>query len=237
MKTETGGIEKIQRSRLLDVVIDQLRTLIINGDLKPGMPLLQVELSERLGVSRTPLRESLRVLEREGLVRIANGNRTVVVTDLSTDEVRELYEVRQALDGLAASLAASKGLSAQIDRKLLQLCDEMEDASLPSFEAARFARAHQQFHSLIAEASGNNLLKNNPLFQRQVLTRRMRRASEQGMDEPLREVLQGGNDSHREIYHAIQSGETRRAESAARAHIRRSMKTFLVTDFEEFDQA
>src|SRR3990170_4568959 len=85
----------------------QLHDEILDGDLPPGTGLLEVEQSERLGVSRTPLREAVARLAADGLVA-ARGGRGFVVTEVSVDSIRELYEVRQALEEQAARLAARR---------------------------------------------------------------------------------------------------------------------------------
>ena len=70
-------LRSVGRRRLVDDVISHLRQLILDQELPPGTALLQTELAEKLGVSRTPLREAFRILDREGLVKVANGNRTI----------------------------------------------------------------------------------------------------------------------------------------------------------------
>ncbi|MFD8938004.1 GntR family transcriptional regulator [Streptomyces sp. NPDC059578] len=89
----------------------QLRSEILDGDLPPGAPLLEVEQSERLGVSRTPVREALSRLVAEGLVE-PSGKRGVVVTQVNDRDVRSLFELRACLEAQAAQLAAARGESA-----------------------------------------------------------------------------------------------------------------------------
>ncbi|HJQ46503.1 MAG TPA: GntR family transcriptional regulator [Amycolatopsis sp.] len=94
------------QTRLADEVAHVLRDLILRGELEPGSQLLQIQLSERLGVSRTPLREAFRILEPDGLLRSSNGNKTVEVVELGHEPLIETYQVREVIDGLAARLAA-----------------------------------------------------------------------------------------------------------------------------------
>src|SRR5438093_10908651 len=110
MGADLHALKPFERTRLVDEVTDRLRSLILDGTLPPGQPLLQISLSEQLGVSRTPLREALRVLENEGFVRISNGNNTLEVVELSPQEMVEMYELREVVDGLAARLAAKRGI-------------------------------------------------------------------------------------------------------------------------------
>ncbi|MER6914592.1 GntR family transcriptional regulator [Streptomyces sp. NPDC000594] len=86
----------------------QLRSEILDGDLPPGAPLLEVEQSERLGVSRTPVREALRRLTAENLV-VPSGKRGLVVTQIDDADVRSLFELRACLEAQAAQLAAARG--------------------------------------------------------------------------------------------------------------------------------
>src|SRR4051794_28051850 len=107
-----ASIELLPRMpRLVDEVVSRLRDNIIDGTIPAGSRLPQVALAEQLGVSRTPLREALRVLESEGLLRTADNNRTVEVVQVTPDDLRDMYELREVIDGLAARLAAGKGLS------------------------------------------------------------------------------------------------------------------------------
>src|SRR5215469_15430926 len=112
------GLLQQQRSRLADEVADILRKQIITGELGSGTQLLQIQLAERLGVSRTPLREAFRILERDGLVKISNGNKTVAVAHLGVEDQLATYEVRAVTDGLAARLTALRGLPGRLAERL-----------------------------------------------------------------------------------------------------------------------
>lgn len=90
MASGTTAIRPLQRTRLVDRVTERPRDMIVNGELEPGRPLLQVRLPERLGVSRTPLREAFRNLQRDGLVRVMNGNQTVEVVEMTPTELVEM---------------------------------------------------------------------------------------------------------------------------------------------------
>ena len=97
----------IRRIRLVDEATRLIREMILNGKLSPGVRLRQADLANQLGISRTPLRESLMKLEQEGLIgRLPRGGLTVV--ELEFAEAIELYEIREMLDGLAAALTARR---------------------------------------------------------------------------------------------------------------------------------
>src|SRR4029453_5215247 len=104
------GVPLPERPRLVDDVTNRLRQMIVDGTLSAGQPLLQIELSKKLGVTRPPLRGAFRVLEHEGFVRATNGNNTLEVIGLSNEEMTEIYQYREVIDGLAARLAAKRGI-------------------------------------------------------------------------------------------------------------------------------
>lgn len=114
MSAETDSDATIDRRPLSQKLSDRLRTMILDGDLAPGERLQEKDLSERFGVSRTPLREALKVLSSEGLVTLA-PNRGATVTDLAPDEVAETYPVMGALEALAGELACAHATDAEID--------------------------------------------------------------------------------------------------------------------------
>jgi DNA-binding GntR family transcriptional regulator len=96
-----------RKGRLHGAAVAALREMIVVGELPPGTRLLERELSERLRISRTPLREAIRTLAQEGLVRVM-PNRSAIVTDLDHAEVEALYQVVGTIEGLAARLACER---------------------------------------------------------------------------------------------------------------------------------
>src|SRR5246127_1463287 len=90
-------LPKVERQRLHDTVVDHLRTFIVEGLLVPGTKLNERELCERLGISRTPLREALKVLAAEGLVEIS-PNRGATVSRMTEAEIREMFELLSGLE-------------------------------------------------------------------------------------------------------------------------------------------
>ena len=95
---------------LREVVFNTLKEAIISGELKPGERLMEVKLAEKMGVSRTPVREAIRKLELDGLVEML-PRKGAHVAELSVKNIMDVLEVRASLDGLATSLAAEKMLS------------------------------------------------------------------------------------------------------------------------------
>jgi GntR family transcriptional regulator of vanillate catabolism len=209
----------LRRTRLVDQVAEQLRDLIISGAIAPGSPLMQEELSERLGVSRTPLREAFRVLERDGLVRTARTSHTVQVVEFSDREITDLYQVRSALDGLAAGLAARQGLDQDEHASLTSHAVRMAK-SLQPWDTKSFILAHIDFHLGIVQASRNERLAGlSSIF----------RISGQMLYSRLSDNIERMNRSvteHFTILQAIADRDEVRAEAAARAHIEQALRAW-----------
>jgi GntR family transcriptional regulator, vanillate catabolism transcriptional regulator len=215
------------RVRLVDEITRHLRELIVTGQLPAGTQLLQTELAEQLGVSRTPLREAFRILENDGIIRTSNGNRTAEVVTIGAEQLREMYEVREVIDGLAARLAARAGLTDEVEKELRRLLRRM-NASIKPFDPAARIESHAAFHSLIAEASGNHSLQGFlPLIRvssaalympfiddPSVVTQHRR-----GRVVSVQETMQNAQVGHQAIFDAILAGDARKAETAARHHI------------------
>jgi DNA-binding GntR family transcriptional regulator len=210
----------------VDEISEQLRGLILDGTLEPGQQLRQVELAEHLGVSRTPLREAFRVLERDGFLRIANANQTVEVVDFTTEDLVDLYEIREVLDGLAARCCARVGLTEAAQRSLEACLGSMEAATGPS-DLVRHNDAHVEFHTRIVSDCGNrrlgDLLSVVRLTSSSTTTRITRKLWAVDGHLPVEEVVQrqlrDGNEHHRSILNAILAGEPSLAEKRAREHI------------------
>ncbi|MQS15635.1 GntR family transcriptional regulator [Streptomyces kaniharaensis] len=152
---ETDRVTPARRRGLADEVADRIREAIFNGAYAPGVQLREVELSEAMDVSRGPVREALRLLEREGLVRVA-WHRGAVVTTLSAEDVAELESLRGALEGLAVeritALASAEAFAALENAAGLmeRAADGHEMARLDiAFHDAVFAAAR---HRRLAEA-------------------------------------------------------------------------------------
>jgi GntR family transcriptional regulator, vanillate catabolism transcriptional regulator len=231
-----SGLPIFARTRLVDDVTAHLREMILSEAIPPGSKLLQVELSEQLGVSRTPLREALRILEREGLVRISNGNRTVEVVTFSADELRELYEVREIIDGLAARLLAREGLSAELDGELSGALDDMEE-SLRRRNRQRYLGAHSRFHAGIAENCGNSRVESLLSLVR-TTSSALHGPIDRVFSDPddaTAAVLQEAAQQHRLVLDKIRACDERGAEQAARRHIAATMRSGLIERAFGFD--
>ena len=217
--------------RLVDEVVSRLRDSIVDGTIPAGTRLPQVALATQLNVSRTPLREALRVLESEGLLRTGDNNRTIEVVTVAPGDLREMYELREVIDGLAARLAASNGLSGEYEGLARHLLDELAESSEP-YDPVRRNRAHAAFHELIADASKNSKVRAfAPLIRTSsaVLYLPLIRKSTEAhlVADPTKsyeQILDEAQTQHRQIFDAILARDPDGAEDAARRHIQRTLR-------------
>ena len=150
-----GSNFQIARSTLPEAAAERLRTLIIEGELAPGARLNERELSERLGVSRTPLREAFRMLAADGLL-VQLPNRGAQVVALSADDVRHAFEVMASLEGLSGELAAARATNRDVaDLRALQA--EMEEAHA-RHDLPGYYRVNRAIHERINAIAGNPIL-------------------------------------------------------------------------------
>lgn len=142
---------------LRDVVFNTLRQEIIHGELKPGERLLEIPLAEKLGVSRTPIREAIRKLELEGLV-VMLPRRGATVAGITSKNLRDVLEIRRALEELAIGLACERmtdGQLAELDEVGNRIKTNIEVA-----DASDIADMDEAFHTLIYESTNNPRLVN-----------------------------------------------------------------------------
>ncbi len=146
---------------LRDVVYNTLREAILKGELKPGERLMEMQLASRLGVSRTPIREAIRMLELEGLA-VTVPRKGAEVARMTEKDMEDVLEIREALDELAARIVVAKINSEQM--KELKEAREKFAESTKSGDIKRIAEMDVKFHDIIYEATGNpklvNLLNN-----------------------------------------------------------------------------
>lgn len=132
-----------------------IRDRIINGSIQGGAKLNPVSIAEELGISRMPVREALLQLDAEGLVTI-RPNRGAVVTPLTADDVEELFEIRAAMEGIAARHAATRFTSSDME--------ELQALSLrlkrPTSDVRAWLKTHDQFHDVLCMISGRRRLLN-----------------------------------------------------------------------------
>jgi DNA-binding GntR family transcriptional regulator len=203
-----------KREELRDQTYYELRKAILSGPIGPGTVLVQEQLAEQLGISRTPVRDALDRLANEGLVIRSPGGR-MHVAPISLDELHEKYAVRQALETLALRLAAPNLVSQALPR-LQGLVEEMRQA-IAEGHTQRVIQAGADFHETIYTASGNHYL-------RQLLTTlndAIRRYRHAAIDMPGRaaETLR----EHERIVEELSAGAVAAAERSLEEHIARSL--------------
>ena len=150
-----GSNLPIARSTLPEAAAERLRTLIIEGTLAPGARLNERELSEQLGVSRTPLREAFRILAGDGLLTQL-PNRGAQVVALSAEDVRHAFDVMGSLEGLAGELAVTRVTDADLET-LRALQAEMETAHAQR-ELPAYYRINRAIHDRLNAIAGNPIL-------------------------------------------------------------------------------
>ncbi|WP_367307505.1 GntR family transcriptional regulator [Demequina lignilytica] len=207
--------------RTSDRVYRALRDEILDGTLAPGAPLAEIEQSARLGVSRTPLREALSRLQGDGLVA-ARGARGLEVAGLTLDDVRELFEIREALEAKAARLAALRR-----DRGVFEVLREevREAGERLATEASRddFYAQTARMDAAIDGAAANPYLL-SALRGVRVHVARIRRLSS---DDSAR--LRSATQEHLMILDAIIEGSETMAAYATELHLHRSLANILAT--------
>ena len=195
---------------LRDVVFNTLRQAILTGELKPGERLMEIHLADRLGVSRTPIREAIRKLELEGLV-VMIPRKGAQVAKITEKNLKDVLEVRRALDTLAVRLAC-KRMDDTYKKQLREACDEFAKVVKCS-NTKDITEADVRFHDIINQSTGNDRLiqlVNN--LAEQMYRYRL---------EYIKDAVYHNRliDEHEEIYNAIMERDEERAAKAVVVHI------------------
>jgi DNA-binding GntR family transcriptional regulator len=197
-------------------------SLILNaideGLYRPGDRLVESELADRLGVSRTPIREALQRLETQSL--LTRDGRSLIVASLDHNQMAELYVVRAELEGLAARLAARHATVEEIKvlREMIARDRKLEQ------DPAALSRANKRFHKQIHLASHNRFL----VRQLDLVHRSMALLATTSLEATGRGKT--ANDEHEAIVEAIAAGDGAAADQALRDHISRAFETRLMLD-------
>ena len=215
---EEAGLSQTVKAQL------RLRELIVGGDLQPGQRIAELALVERVGVSRTPIRMALVRLQEEGLLDALPGG-GFVVKDFSEDDIHDAIELRGTLEGLAARLAAERGVGAVLlaeAREALARIDAL--LARPELDEAAFSHyveLNGRLHDLMAEMCGSHVV------QRQLeRAKTLPFASPNGfvfasaLSPRARDTLVVAQAQHRGVVDAIERREGARAEALMREHAR-----------------
>ncbi len=233
MSATASLYERISQDKLYVKVAEKVQSLIIRNELHPGDRLPpERELAERLGVSRTVVREAIKVLQERGLVQIVSGRGTFV-TDLATDRVYnsislvfqmqsnsfdDLHEIRESLEMNIVGSAAERATPEDIEK--LRAAIEAMDQGIESPE--EYVKADLEFHSVLAQATQNPmyLALINPIID---LLREARLLIFSVPGAPHR-----GQDGHRAILACVERGDKEGAQEAMRRHLSRSREDLRV---------
>lgn len=199
----------------------EIRRAINSGQFSPGERLREEELGALIGLSRTPVRDALRRLEVEGFIRL-EPNRGARVTEWTRHDLEEIFQLRAPIESLAAQLAAERITEGDVDR-LAELAEQMEHAALTAGDERTDAVSdlNNEFHHLIAEASGNRRLARlrETIVQVPVVQSTFSRYDEVDLQRSFRE--------HRELIAALRSGDAELAAGIMRVHVLAARSVYL----------
>lgn len=203
---------------LREVAYERLRDAITTGELLPGTPLSETQLSKELEISRTPVREALQQLEREGLVHIIPG-RAITVAAPSMQEVMDVVHMRYMLEPEVARLAAKSGTE-EMRETLRQTIEQMVVAAEKG-DRAGWSRLDTLFHETIGEACANKLM-GKIAFQ-------MRNRVHYTINDPqtsLKRIVECTAE-HKAVADAILAGDPSGAEQAVRDHLNKLRESYF----------
>lgn len=198
-------------------VYEHLRTAIVEGEIRPNERLIESDLAERLHVSRTPVRESLLRLGGDGL--IVSRRRGWAVREHSAQEIREAFEVRAALEGFAARLAAERASDADLHR--IETIHRTHIEDLGQLLRGDLLAHNDVFHEAVIAAAGNALLSDQ--IRRNAQHYFVRRISGFLSDDQVRASIAG----HDELVRALVARDANRAENAARSQLLEHLESAL----------
>lgn len=203
---------------LRDVVFENLREAIVEGKLNPGQRLMEVQLAEQLGVSRTPVREAIRKLELEGLV-VMLPRKGAYVANMSLKDIIDVLEIRATLEGLASSLAAER-INPENIKELEKIAKEFEE-SAKSSDVDVLLKKDVEFHECIFKSTNNKKLHQliNSLWEQVYRFRETYIADY----ETVKNII----DEHKAIVDAIKKGDNELAKKYAKEHIEKA-ENFMI---------
>lgn len=195
-------------------VFQTIREKILAGEYKHGEELKEMALASELGVSRTPVREALRQMELEGLVKII-PNKGASVIGITAKDMEDIYSMRSLLEGLCANLAAQRINEEQINK--LEEIAYLTDFHVKKGNLEKLYELDNQFHEVMYEASGSRMIK-HVLSDFHHYVERVRKAS---LQSPGRSEL--FNEEHKAILEAIREKDGIKAEQLANAHMQNTI--------------
>lgn len=211
---------------LREIVYEELKRQIMVGEIPPGTRMMEVELANEMGVSRTPIREAIRKLEKEGLVGI-EPRKGAYAENISIKEMVDVFDVREYLEGMAASLAALK-ITREEREELKDISNSFKDA-VQNGDIEEIVKYDEYFHKFIVKCSDNKTLI-KLISQVQDLSLRFRYIF---FDDFGR--FNHIPTEHQEIVNAIVEGDQEKARAEMSEHIRK-LKEFVTTNKEKISK-
>jgi DNA-binding GntR family transcriptional regulator len=220
MQGPTGVTKRLQQRSMQARVAEELRQMIISGELRPGSALSEMALSESFGVSRTPIREALKQLQIEGLVEVRARVGTFVAVP-SRREITELFQMKELLEGAAARLLALRGRVPEVER--LEATMREADDAVRAGDAERYAELVHDFHERIVIGADNTKLEAHyRTLMNQLAYARLVRTS---LAQPGR--LSESDHEHHRVLDLILAKDGDGAERVMREHVRRSHNALM----------
>ena len=215
------NINMQQHKPLRELVYEELRLLIMTGKIKPGTRMMEIDLAESMGVSRTPVREAIRQLEKDGLVTI-EPRKGAYVSDISPEDLDNMLVVREPLEGLATYLATQFMSEEEIEA--VKAVNEEYEEALRAGDMEKLINTDTHFHNLITQGSHNQyLIDILQDLQEQVLRfRYIYFKSNKRAEDVVNE--------HRMILNAIQSGNADDARKFSVEHIIKLRESIINED-------
>lgn len=199
-------------------VLDSLENAIINGEYKEGDTLNEIKISNILGVSRTPVRESLMQLELEGLVENI-PNKGAIVIGLTKKDISDIYEIRLRIESYATELAIDN--ISKEEMEALEKIVELQEFFASKGNTSQIHQLDNDFHNIIYEASGNRFLAN----QLASLHKQIKRARGLSLDAKNRSPI--AVTEHRSILDAIRNGNKELAAELTTKHVRNAYDNLM----------
>jgi DNA-binding GntR family transcriptional regulator len=217
MSHVTGPDNNLDVAPLRDRIYHQLEQLLVQGEFADGEHLRESDLAQRFGVSRGPVREALRMLERDGWVewRLRRG---AFVREPTTQEVEEFFEVRVLIEAESARLAAIRG-SAEAEAALSPIIETATAALQANASPSDLTGYTMRFHASVAALAGNRILTD--------FSNRLNNWTRRLMVPIVPKVSRQAWREHAEIKDAIAKGEAKQAEALMRAHVESSKRAYL----------
>lgn len=211
-------VSKILIKPLHQEVAERVRELILSGVLKTGDRIVETEMCSSLGISRTPMREALRILSSEGLIEVV-PNKGAYVAQPSMNEIREMFEVMSILEGACARVAAER--MSNSDFRKIEDIHQLLEQHYEAKDHERYLEVNHSYHVLVQEMAGNKVLDGviNGLRQRILLYRYRQLYQPDRFTASIQE--------HRDLLEAFRNRDPATAEGVMKRHLMNQCKALV----------